>query len=83
MPALGPHHRAGRELVARRDHDDLGAGGRERVDAQALAVERDRHRLEPGGARGVPVVGERRILEPDPAHAALGQHAEEQPVAWL
>ena len=81
MAALGPHHGAGRELVAGRDDDDVGTRRRERVDAQALAVERDRDRLEPRAQRRVPVVGERRVLERDAPYAAVRQHREQRRVA--
>ena len=78
VAALRPHHRAGRELVARRDDDGVGARRGERVDAQPVRVERDGTGSSPARAAGVPVVGERRVLERDAARAALGQHREEQ-----
>ena len=86
-PPLRRQHGAGRVLVRRRDDDRVGAGGRQRVDAQPAVVDRHGHGLEPGARddqraapgrraprppRGARPGGQREADDAEPLRVAAG-----------
>ena len=79
--ALGAEDDAGRELVRRREDDDVAAAGVERGDVDARVVDRDRTRGEPGPLGNEPVRRPPRVLDGDALDAAIGERPAQERVA--
>ena len=68
-------------LVGRCQDDGVDARLAQPVDAEAVVVDLDRHRLEAGRSRNRPVIAEARVLERDPRRSPLRESAEDQPLS--
>src|SRR5262249_35609613 len=77
-PSLGSEDGAGRVLVRRRCEHGLGLSANQVIDSNSALVDWNARCFQPGGLDVRAHVGMTRILDGEPPHAALAEHAADK-----